>query len=58
MYSANMNVLAIQSHPANWHSLFHLEVKHCLCFDAIVSLVQYYANQTNIDKQVFSQSMV
>uniref|UniRef100_A0A671TM20 Uncharacterized protein n=1 Tax=Sparus aurata TaxID=8175 RepID=A0A671TM20_SPAAU len=50
MYSANMTVLAIQSPPANWHSLFQLEVKHCPCLDPVVSLVQYYANQPKIDK--------
>ncbi|KAL7402848.1 hypothetical protein ABVT39_020836 [Epinephelus coioides] len=44
MYGPNTTVLAIQIPPANWNSLFQLEVKDCPCLDPVVSLVQYFAN--------------
>nr|XP_043893448.1 uncharacterized protein LOC122776789 [Solea senegalensis] len=49
VYGSNTTVLIVQSPPANWHSLFQLEVRHCPCLDPVISLVQYYADCPHMD---------
>lgn len=49
LYGPNTTVLAIQSPPVNWHSLFQLEVRHCPCLDPVVTLVQYFAGHPHMD---------
>ncbi len=50
MYGPNITVLVIRRPPANWYSLFQLEVRHCPCLDPVISLAQFFASRPYMDK--------